>query len=112
MYRMKPEELTEYLLPAWGEGEGEGEGGGAVVDLITVIWYEMIIIWDQNEWQGSTTAAYVYDKVPHNIESLRVSVEETFRLFETSRPEWASNPRSPTFKAGSLNYCTRAPPLH
>ena len=47
-------------------------------------------------------------KAPYNIESLRVSGEETFCFFETSRPEWGSNPRSPTFQAGSFNHCTRA----
>ena len=40
---------------------------------------------------------------PHNIESLRVSGEETFCFFETWRPEWGSNPRSRTFQAGSFN---------
>ena len=39
----------------------------------------------------------------YNIESLRVSGEETFCFFETRRPEWGSNPRSPTFQAGSFN---------
>ena len=29
-------------------------------------------------------------------------------FFETWRPEWGSNPRSPTFQAGSFNHCTRA----
>ena len=47
-------------------------------------------------------------EVPHNIESLWVSGEETFCFFETCRSEWGSNPRSPTFQAGSFNHCTRA----
>ena len=47
----------------------------------------------------------------HNIESLRVNGEETFCFFETWRPEWGSNPRSPTFQAlaGSFNHGTKAP---
>ena len=32
----------------------------------------------------------------HNIESLRVCGEEIFCFFETWRPAWGSNPRSPT----------------
>ena len=27
-------------------------------------------------------------------------------FFETLRPEWGSNPRSPTFQAGCINHCT------
>ena len=42
----------------------------------------------------------------YNIESLWVSGEETFCFFETWKPEWGSNPRSPTFQAGSFNHCT------
>ena len=49
-------------------------------------------------------------EVPHNIESLRVSGEKTFVFFETWRPEWGSNTRSPTFQAGCFNHSTRAPP--
>ena len=30
-------------------------------------------------------------------------------FFETWRPEWCWNPRSPTFQAGSFNHCTRPP---
>ena len=45
----------------------------------------------------------------HNIGYLRVSGEETLCFFETWRPEWGSNPRSPTFQAGSFNQCTRSP---
>ena len=43
-------------------------------------------------------------EVPHNIESLRVSGEETFCHFETWRPEWGLNPRSKPFQAGSFNH--------
>ena len=50
-------------------------------------------------------------EVPHNIESLRVSGEETFCFFETWRPEWELNPRSPTFQAGSFNHSTKPPTL-
>ena len=50
-------------------------------------------------------------EAPHNIEYLRVSGEETLCSFETLRPEWGSSPRSPTFQAGNLNHCTRAPVL-
>ena len=46
-----------------------------------------------------------------NIESSRMSGEETSCFFETWRPEWGLNPRSPTFQAGSSNPCTRAPIL-
>ena len=35
-------------------------------------------------------------------EALGVSGEETFCFFETWRPEWGSNPRSPTFQAANL----------
>ena len=31
---------------------------------------------------------------------------EIFRFFKTWIAEWGSNPRSPTFQAGSLNHCT------
>ena len=48
-------------------------------------------------------------EAPHNIEYLRVSGEETFCFFGTWMPKWGSNPRSPTFQAGSFNHCTRAP---
>ena len=47
-------------------------------------------------------------KAFHNIEFLRMSGEETFCFFETWMPERGSNPRSPTFKAGSFNHCTNA----
>ena len=46
-------------------------------------------------------------EVPHNIKSLQVSGVEISCFFETWRPEWGSNPRSPTFQAGINNY-TRA----
>ena len=39
-----------------------------------------------------------------------LSGEETLRFFETWRPEWGSNPRSPTLQAVSFNRCTRVPP--
>ena len=41
--------------------------------------------------------------VPHNIESLRVSGEETICFFITWMQEWGLNPRSPSFQAGSFN---------
>ena len=44
-----------------------------------------------------------FTKALHNIESLRVSGEETFCFFETWRSEWGSSPRSPTFQAGGFN---------
>ena len=47
-------------------------------------------------------------EVPHNNKYLRVSGEETFCFFETWRPEWGSNPWSPTFQAGRFNHCTMA----
>ena len=47
-----------------------------------------------------------------NIESLRVSGEETLCFFETRRPEWGSKPQSPTFQAGSFNNCIRVPVLN
>ena len=31
-------------------------------------------------------------------------------FIETCRSEWGSNPRSPTFQAGSFNHCSRGPP--
>ena len=42
---------------------------------------------------------------------LGVIREKTFCFFKTGRPEWGSNPRSPTFQAGSFNHCTRATSL-
>ena len=53
---------------------------------------------------------HLVTEVHHNIESLRVSGEETFCFFKTWRPGWGSNPRSPTFQ-GSFNHSTRAPAL-
>ena len=46
----------------------------------------------------------------HNIQSLRVSGEETLCFFETWMPERETSPRSQTFQAGRLNHYTRAPP--
>ena len=43
----------------------------------------------------------------HNIETKHVSGEETFHFCEAWRPEWGSNPRSPTFQAGSSYHYTR-----
>ena len=40
----------------------------------------------------------------HNIDSSRVSGEETLCFFETWRPKWGLIPRSPTFQAGSFNH--------
>ena len=57
-------------------------------------------VWDRARYLLVTEA-------PHNIEFLRLSREETFCFFETWRPEWGSNPRSPTFQADSFNHCTR-----
>ena len=50
-------------------------------------------------------------EAPHNIESLRVSREETFCFFETWRPECGSNPRSSTFKQAALTTALGPPPL-
>ena len=63
-----------------------------------------LAVWDRARYISVT-------EVPHNIESSRVSGEETFCFFETWRPERSSSPRSPTFQAGSFNHCTRAPAL-
>ena len=49
-------------------------------------------------------------EAPHNIESLQMSDEETFCLFDAWRPEWVSKPWSPTLQAGSSNHYTRALP--
>ena len=43
--------------------------------------------------------------LPLNVESLRVSGEETFCFFETWMPERGSKPRSSTFQADSFNNC-------
>ena len=48
---------------------------------------------------------------PRNIESVRVSGEETCSFFDTWELQWGLNPWSPTFQAGSFNHCTRAPAL-
>ena len=52
-------------------------------------------------------------EAPGNIESSRVSREETFCFFENWMPERGSNPRPLIFEAGSFNHCTRAtaPPM-
>ena len=52
-------------------------------------------------------AEHTTSEASYNIGSL--SGEETFCFFETWRPDWGSNPQSPTFQAGSFNHCTRAP---
>ena len=49
-------------------------------------------------------------EAPHNIESSRVSGEETCCFFETWRPEWGSSPRSTTFQA-ALPTASGPPPL-
>ena len=48
---------------------------------------------------------------PQNIESLQVSRKETFCFFDTWRPEWGSNPRSPTFKQANLTTAPGPPPF-
>ena len=48
-------------------------------------------------------------EAPHNIESLRVSREETF-FFDNWRQEQGSKPRSLTFQAGSSNHRSPSPP--
>ena len=60
-----------------------------------------LVVWGRTRYHSVTEA-------PHNIESLRVSGEETFCFFEIWRAGWGSNPRSPTFQAGRFNHCTRA----
>ena len=55
-----------------------------------------LTVWNQARYLSVTEA-------PHNIGSLRVSGENTWR------PELGSNPRSPIFQAGSFNHCNRAP---
>ena len=57
---------------------------------------------------GGQASYFSVTEAPHNIESLRVSREETFCFFETWIPEWVSSPRSPTFQAGSFNHGTSA----
>ena len=61
-----------------------------------------LAVWGRTRYLSVTEAL-------HNIESLRVSGEETFSFFETWRSERGSNPRSLTFQAGSFNHGTRAP---
>ena len=46
-------------------------------------------------------------EAPHNIESPEWA--EKKHLFETWRPGCGSNPRSPSYQAGSFNHCTRTP---
>ena len=81
-------------------------------------WYE----WDDTALQTQDSkfeplrsatehATSLSRRLHHNIESLRVSGEQTFGFLETWMPERGSNPRSPTFQAGSFNHCTRAPAL-
>ena len=62
-------------------------------------------------WSEAEHAISQSWRFTHNIESLRVSGEETFCFFETWRPEWGSKPRSLTFQAGSFNHRTRTPAL-
>ena len=52
-------------------------------------------VWDRARYLSVTEAS-------HNIESLRVSRKETYCFFETWRPEWWSNPWSPTFPSSQL----------
>ena len=46
---------------------------------------------------------FLVTEAPHNLESLRVSGKETVCFFETGRPEWGSNTRSPTFQTGIMS---------
>ena len=48
-------------------------------------------------------------EVLHNIQSLRVSGEETFCFFETWRPELSSNPQSQLFKQAPLTTAPGSP---
>ena len=70
----------------------------------TGFWVRALAVWARARYFSVTEA-------PHNIEFLWVSGEETFCFLETWRSKWGSNPRSPTFQAGSFNNCTRAPTL-
>ena len=63
-----------------------------------------LAVWGRARYVSVTEA-------PHNIESLRVSVEEAFRFFKIWMPERVTNPQSATFQAGSFNHCTRDPAL-
>ena len=51
-------------------------------------------------------ASYLSCKI---INLFKWARKKHFVFFETWRPEWVSNPRSPTFQAGSFNHCIRAP---
>ena len=51
---------------------------------------------------------FSFTEAPRNIESLRMSREETFCFFETWMPERGSNPRSPTSQADSPRPCNPA----
>ena len=68
-----------------------------------------LAVWGRARYLSVTDA-------PLNIESLQVSGEETLCFFETCRPEWDSNPRSPTFQADSLQAALTTipgpPPYH
>ena len=61
-----------------------------------------LAVWGRGRYLSVTEAL-------QNNKSSQVSGEETFCFFETWRPEWGSNPRSPTFQEGSFNHCTTAP---
>ena len=62
-----------------------------------------LVVWGRACYPSVTEA-------PHNFESFQVTREDTFLIyiFEAWRPEWDSNPWSPTFQAGSFSHCTRA----
>ena len=46
-------------------------------------------------------------EAPNNIKFHEWGVKKTF-FFKTWKPESGSNPRLPTFQAGSFNHCTTA----
>ena len=65
-------------------------------------WFKTLAVWSRAHHLSVTEAL-------QNIKYLRLSGEVTVCSFETWRPEWGSNPRSPTFQADSFNHCFRAP---
>ena len=96
---------TEHLCGhiGWTVPREPPEDGG--MNEMTLPSRHMIRIWNPGNMRLSILP--LVTEALHNIESLRVSEEKTVCFFESWSPEWGSNPRSPTFQAGSINHCTK-----
>ena len=84
-----------------GESPEDGEMNEMALPSRHKIQIPVLAVWGRTRYLSVT-------EVPHNIESLRESGEETFCLFEIWMPERGSNPRFPTSQAGGFNRRTGA----